>query len=524
MRRWGGNATSRYHWKLDAYSAGADWYFENLTDANPNPATLPDGSAADRFVEQDRRTATRTLLSAPMLGWVAKRRLTSHPFDCGFKVSKYGAQQSTDPWDADCGNGVTPGGARIVGNDPTDTSVASDPAFVAEWVQHLVGKYGTAAGGGVAYYALDNEPALWNSTHRDVHPQPAGFAEIRDRGVAYAAAIKAVDPSARTLGPVEWGWCAYFYSAADPGGCSPGSDYQAHGNVPFVAWYLAQMRAYEQQHGVRLLDYLDLHYYPAAPGVALAPAGSATTQALRLRSTRSLWDPAYIDESWISDLNPGGTAVALIPRMKAWVAANYPGTRLAITEYNWGAPESVNGALAQADVVADEARVLRYEPLIAFAELVRGDALHWQRDFAAAEAALGAGLELALASGDERVAVEALARRIYVRAEILGEPARALADGDLPTLATAMNQSHFSMRYYFEITIPAIDFIVESARLLGATGARMTGGGFGGSVVALVPTGAVDTLTATLPDAVEQAGHPRPTVRTMRAGAGAHLT
>jgi predicted Ser/Thr protein kinase len=86
------------------------------------------------------------------------------------------------------------------------------------------------------------------------------------------------------------------------------------------------------------------------------------------------------------------------------------------------------GALAQADMVSGEARALRYEPLIAFAELIRGDALHWQRDFAGSEAALGAGLELALASGDERVAVEALARRIYVRAEILGEPARALAD------------------------------------------------------------------------------------------------
>ncbi|MFO1414374.1 MAG: glycoside hydrolase family 44 protein [Burkholderiales bacterium] len=351
VRRWGGNATSRYNWRVDAYSAGADWFFENLTDANANPGALPDGSAADRFVEQDRRTATRTLMSAPMLGWVARRRLPSHPFDCGFKVSKYGAQESTDPWDADCGNGVAANGTRIVSNDPADTSIASDPVFVADWVRHLVGRFGTAAAGGVAYYALDNEPSLWNSTHRDVHPQPAGFEEIRDRGVAYAAAIKAVDPTARTLGPVEWGWCAYLYSAADPGGCSPGSDYQAHGSVPLVAWYLAQMRAYEQQQGLRLLDYLDLHYYPAAPGVALAGAGSGSTQALRLRSTRSLWDPTYIDESWVSDLNPGGTAVALIPRMKAWVAANYPGTRLAITEYNWGAPESINGALAQADVL-----------------------------------------------------------------------------------------------------------------------------------------------------------------------------
>ena len=52
--------------------------------------------------------------------------------------------------------------------------------------------------------------------------------------------------------------------------------------------------------------------------------------ALRLRSLRSLYDPAYVDESWI------GQPVRLIPRMKAWIAARCPGVKIAITEYNWG--------------------------------------------------------------------------------------------------------------------------------------------------------------------------------------------
>src|SRR5262249_36098961 len=97
--------------------------------------------------------------------------------------------------------------------------------------------------------------------------------------------------------------------------------------------------------GVRILDYLDLHYYPQASGVALSSAGDSATQALRLRSTRSLWDPAYVDESWIAD------TVRLIPRMRAWVQADYPGPQRAVTEYNWGGLESINGALAQADVL-----------------------------------------------------------------------------------------------------------------------------------------------------------------------------
>ncbi|HVN76934.1 MAG TPA: glycoside hydrolase family 44 protein, partial [Thermoanaerobaculaceae bacterium] len=347
VRRWGGNSTSRYNWQADVHNTGSDWYFENVPEDNPNPSLLPNGSAADRFVEQDRRTGTRTLLTVPLIGWTPKRRLADHPFDCGFKVSKYGAQQSTDPWDPDCGNGVYPNGADVTGNDPSDTSAAIDPSFVSAWVQHLAGRYGTAAAGGVRYYDLDNEPMLWNSTHRDVHPQPTSYDELRDRTFAYAAAVKAADPGAATLGPVLWGWTAYFWSALDaaPGGSwwNHPADRLAHGDVPFVEWYLQQMRAYQQQHGTRILDYCDVHFYP--PTVALEPAGGAATQALRLRSTRLLWDRNYTEESWIAQ------PVYLVPRMHEWVSADYPGTKLALTEYNWGALDSINGALAQADVL-----------------------------------------------------------------------------------------------------------------------------------------------------------------------------
>jgi hypothetical protein len=344
VRRFGGNSATRYNWQNDTSNRGSDWYFENIPESNSNPAALPDGSLTDKFVEQNRRTATRTLMTVPLIGWTAKRRTDGHPYDCGFKVSRYGAQQSTDPWDADCGNGISTAGSQITGNDPSDTSIAIDPSFVSDWIDHLAGRYGTAANGGVTYYDLDNEPMLWNSTHRDVHPQATTYDELRDRTFQYAAAVKAADPSAKTLGPVVWGWCAYFYSAADA--CSSyGADYQAHGGIAFVPWYLQQMKAYEDQHGVRILDYLDLHIYPQVNGVFSDSLGSAATQAARLRSTRQLWDPTYVHEGWI------GQPVYLIPRMKQWTADNYPGTRTAISEYNWGALGFMNGALAQADIL-----------------------------------------------------------------------------------------------------------------------------------------------------------------------------
>ncbi len=345
VNRWGGNATTRYNWKLDTSNRASDWYFENIPDSNPNPGQLPNGSNTDRFVEGNITTGADSIVTVPLIGWTPKSRA----YACGFSVAKYGAQESTDPWRSDCGNGKRKSdGSLITGNDPADTSIAIGPDFVGDWVNHLVSRYGRAGSGGVRFYNLDNEPMLWNSTHRDVHPAPATYDEMITRTIQHAGAIKAADPGALTLGPVVWGWCAYFYSAAD--NCGRGSDYSSHGNVHFVPWYLRQLQTYEQQYGVRLLDYLDMHYYPQASGVSLSSVGDATTQALRLRSTRSLWDPTYVDESWINQV-VDGPYVRLIPRMREWVNANYPGTKLAITEYNWGAHDHINGALAQADVL-----------------------------------------------------------------------------------------------------------------------------------------------------------------------------
>ncbi|MEZ4663845.1 MAG: glycoside hydrolase family 44 protein [Caldilineaceae bacterium] len=316
-----------------------------MPNAHFEPDKLPEGSQVNEFVAQDRRTGTRSMLTMPLVGWTPKARAQN----CGFSVAKYGPQQSVDPYFEDCGNGIRPNGELITTNDPADISMAIDETFVKEWIAYLTGKYGTAAQGGVAFYSLDNEPMLWNHTHRDVHPAPVSYDELRDLTYQYAPAIKEADPSAAVFGPALWGWTAYFYSAKDI--TAEGEwwnnppDRNAHGGLPFVAWYLDQMRQYEEQHGVRILDYLDLHYYPAASGVTLSGAGSAETQQLRLRTTRSLWDPTYLDESWIND------TVQLIPRMKEWVNRYYPGTKLALTEYNWGALDHINGALAQADVL-----------------------------------------------------------------------------------------------------------------------------------------------------------------------------
>lgn len=355
--RWGGNITTRYNWENDFYNTAKDWYYENIPFDNPDRSKLPDNSAADRFIQRNRNAAIESLITVPIIGWVAKAKNGTnplgHPYNAGFKVSKYGPQQLTDPYDPDCGNGIRPDSSLITGNDPTDTSIAVNPDFVRRWVSHLAGKFGNASAGGVRFYGLDNEPGIWYSTHRDVYPGYLSYQELLQRNIDYATAIRQADPSAQILGPVQDGWMRYFYSSYGSSQIDTiaQQDRNANNGMAFVAWYLTKLYEREQQTGQRTIDYFDLHYYPQAASVALSSAGDSATQALRLRTTRSLWDTSYVDESWIKNTGTGNVAVQLIPRMRAWVNQHYPGLKLAVTEYNWGAIDTLNGALAQADVL-----------------------------------------------------------------------------------------------------------------------------------------------------------------------------
>jgi hypothetical protein len=128
-----------------------------------------------------------------MIGWVATVGSNRSKL-AGFSIAKYGPQAGNDwQWFADAGNGVRTNGQYVTGNDPRDANVPSTSLSQQAWVQHLVGRWGTNAAGGLRYYILDNEPSLWHSTHRDVHPSGATMDEIRDKTIDYGAKIKAID-------------------------------------------------------------------------------------------------------------------------------------------------------------------------------------------------------------------------------------------------------------------------------------------------------------------------------------------
>jgi len=167
------------------------------------------------------------------------------------------------------------------------------------------------------------------------------------KSLASAAAIKDAVPTALIYGPVSYGWAGYMNLQNAPDASQLGD---------FLDYYLDQMRAASTAQGRRLLDVLDLHFYTEAQGCGarVSDPGSGNgdcVAAARVQSPRSLWDPSYKEYSWITGCCSGGTGIQLGPRMFAKIAAHYPGTRLAITEYNHGGSDHVSGAVAQADTL-----------------------------------------------------------------------------------------------------------------------------------------------------------------------------
>jgi PKD repeat protein len=344
VNRYGGNNTSRYNWEVNADNRGADWYFESLPESSATP-----GQRGDDFVANTHAAGAQPMVTVPTIEYVARLGVNRSKL-ASFDSRVYGAQDDCDwQWFPSACNGMR-GGQPMTGNNPLDANVLNSTTLQSGWVSHLVQRFGSAAGGGLKYYILDNEPSIWHSTHRDVWPTGATMEQVRDLMVTYSGAIKSVDPGALVAGPEEWGWSGYLLSGYDQQygskfGWSLMPDRAAHGGMDYLPWLLQELKARSEIDQSRVIDLFTVHYYPQ--GGEFWPDGdvSSAMQLRRNRSTRSLWDPNYTDETWIGD------KVQLIPRLRTWVNAYYyPGTPIGITEYNWGAENHINGATTQADI------------------------------------------------------------------------------------------------------------------------------------------------------------------------------
>ena len=113
------------------------------------------------------------------------------------------------------------------------------------------------------------------------------------------------------------------------------------------------------------------------------------------------------------------------------------------------------------------------------------------------------------------------ARHILTENQRVLDFAGALSDSDFTDAGRLLTASHASMRDDFEITTAHIDLIADTAVRSGALGARMTGGGFGGCVIALVATAEVDAVAQSIRRSVTESGYPEPLITRTWAGRGA---
>src|SRR6516164_184506 len=130
---------------------------------------------------------------------------------------------------------------------------------------------------------MDNEIDIWASTHRDVHPNPTGYNELRDVYLAEAQALKGWDPQAVRFGPVSCCWWFYWNAAAN-------SDKSSHGGVDFLPWWLNEVAWSDVVSGSRTLDLFDIHAYPDADTNGLS---QGQLRALAARIYRDWWDPSF---------------------------------------------------------------------------------------------------------------------------------------------------------------------------------------------------------------------------------------
>jgi mannan endo-1,4-beta-mannosidase len=337
-RRLGGNRMTGYNWENNYSHAGTD-YINSNDNYMPWSLQLPaaqylqPNSVLKAFHDTSLSMQCYTLLTLPMAGFVAR--------------DGHGSVSAADVAPSARFRPVVnqKGSAFVLNPDTTDNAV-----YVDECLNNLISTFGHAGTiNGIKGYLLDNEHALWPSTHPRIHPaQPTCSEDIR-LSVNLAKTIKTIDPPAEVFGPSDYGYASFlnFQSAPDWGTYSA-----SYPN--YLSLYLKRMKLASDTFGHRLLDVLDVHWYPEAQGkdhlgnlerVSGGNNDRGVAEA-RIQAPRTLWDSTYVENSWIGQWY---SPVVYVNALQKAITTFYPGTKLGFTEYDYGGMNHISGGLATAD-------------------------------------------------------------------------------------------------------------------------------------------------------------------------------
>ncbi len=319
--RQGGNRMTAYNWENNASNAGSDWHHSN--DNNLSKSDRPADCVQVLSDMGEKHGFGYKLATLQLAGYVAA--------DKDGNVSE--AEAAPSPrWNK----------VELTKNAPFDTEpdLTDGTVYMDEYVNYIINKLGDSTKStGIQAYSLDNEPALWSHTHSRIHPEPVGIKELSDKSIEMAAAVKKLDPNAEIFGPALYGYTAYDHLADDDSSDERETIKAQGGYHWYLDCYLDAMKKAEEENGTRLLDVLDIHYYSESSRVSAED---------RLQSVRTLYEKGFIENSWIGQWCQEN--LPILPTVQASIDKYYPGTKLAISEYNFGG-EDLSGTIAQAEAL-----------------------------------------------------------------------------------------------------------------------------------------------------------------------------
>ena len=131
----------------------------------------------------------------------------------------------------------------------------------------------------------------------------------------------------------------------------------------------------------------------------------------------------------------------------------------------------------------------------------------------------------ALVAQRELLSVEEFKRAHHAVSELARtlEAVDVLERKDFVALGSLVTQSHVSLRDDYEVSCPELNCAVDVALARGALGARMVGGGFGGSAIALAEQGQIQEIKSAIADAFKSAQYAEPRFFTALPSKGAQL-
>jgi hypothetical protein len=348
----GGNRWTAYNWINNGSNAGSDYLYENdnyLCNGSCD-ASIP-AEALRTFIAADHTASLASLVTFQLQGYVSVNTTTVQvpmPFPNlnYFRPVVYKKNTaSSAPFTA------TPPPAI------TDNNVYMDEfAWALDQKFSGMNIFG-ANPAHPTFISLDNEPDLWNSTHAEVQGSTNVSSDnFIAKTTTLSKALKDLKVQFPTqfsdvviFGPVNYGFNG-IYSWQGDATLNPtpnGADW-------FADKYLAGIKAASTTYGAPLVDVYDFHWYSeATDGVTrvINMTGSALTdpevQAI-VQSPRSLWDPTFTENSWITN-NVLHAPINILGRLQAKIDAKNPGMKISVTEYENGGFNHIAGTIAQAD-------------------------------------------------------------------------------------------------------------------------------------------------------------------------------